>query len=67
MRRRAAVVVALVLSGLVARPALGSGDAGPVTVLINRHGGTLPERERLYRGRMGVLYTSAPDGVLYLD
>jgi hypothetical protein len=68
MRRLAATLMSmLVLSGLVTAPALGSGDPGPFTTFIDRHGGTPQERTRLYKGHMGVLLTNGSNGLLYLQ
>ena len=68
MRRLApALAMALALVGLGGAPALGSGDPGPLTVFIDRHGGDPAERAALYRGHMGVLLAKESDGLLYLQ
>ncbi len=68
MRRLAAAFVSvLALSGLLTGPASGSGDPGPSTIFIDREGGTAAERAQLYKGRVGVLHTTASDGLLYLQ
>lgn len=67
MRRLTAALLVLVASSVGTVPATGSGDPGPFTVLVDRHGGSPEEREHLYEGRMGVLITSASDSLLYLQ
>lgn len=68
MRRlTAAVMLVIAMSGISAGPAVGSGDPGPFTILIDRRGGSPAEREKLYQGRMGILLTNASDSLLYLQ
>ena len=66
--KRWAAAAAVALIGIGITSARGSGGPdGPMLRYIDSDGGTPSERARLYGGRLGVIQTSSPEPLLYLE
>ncbi|WP_442679382.1 hypothetical protein ACSBM8_18095 [Sphingomonas sp. ASY06-1R] len=67
MMRLAVLLTAVILCGVPYAPATASGpDPLPYSFIHNR-GGEAQDRDRLYRGNMGVFLPTGSDGRLYLQ
>lgn len=68
MRRRPALImVPILLAGVAAGAALACAGPEPEPLYVERHGGTAPELNALYRGRLGIVTAGSPAPLLYLD